>query len=186
MTHDPPNGRPGQTSDGRRTIIVLLAVIASFSLIALIVVLASGSNGDRPDVTGDSGDTETTRTYIFMAETEGALSKLNMTIGPDGQITGEHLFVRWGDNGKPYYDDPEPFGGTFTDGYFELTGLSSNGKIYTGTLEGDTLILNGTFGPSTQEWTLIGSDAEFDEAVENHTPPPYECEDEGPFGCGEY
>lgn len=148
--------------------------------------LQPGRGAEAGEPQQESGSTETTQSYVFMAETDTSLAMIEMTVGPGGQIDGRHEFVRFADDGDPFSEE-EMFGGMFADNQFELTGLSDTRSAYIGTLDGDgdTLTLDGTFGVSATEWRRIGSADEFDEAVGEHDAAPVECEEEGAFGCGE-
>lgn len=198
VTHDVPDGPQTTAPDDRRKLVIAALVIAAAAALVIAVIgLISGSDDDPPaatadaPVTGDSGD-ETTQNFFFMTESSSgeAFSRLDIVVGPDGQISGMHVFVRFGDNGDPYTVEEE-FGGTYTDGHFELTGLSDTRPAYVGTLEDGVLTIDGTFGPASEEWEQIPVDdaeeaaAVFDEVIAEFTPEPFVCEDEGEFGCGE-
>ncbi|TDC45197.1 hypothetical protein E1281_31180 [Actinomadura sp. KC345] len=187
MIHDMPDSRPTKTPDSRRNLVIVVVAAFAAAVLAVFGVIAlTGADDDQPNSTGGSGSAETTVNYMFTAETETSLAKLEFTVGPSGQITGTHVWVRFNDDGEPFgEDDEEPFGGTFTDGHVELTGLSDTRSAYTGTLENGVLTLDGTFGVSATEWTQIQNAAEFDKAIRDHHAEPVECEDEGRFGCGE-
>ncbi|MEU3273058.1 hypothetical protein ABZ639_19630 [Saccharomonospora sp. NPDC006951] len=194
VTHDVPNGPQPTTPNGPRTKIVLAALIIAVAAAVLVGVLAMNSGSDDQPATPPGGgalaENETTQNFFFMAHGDESFARLDMVVGPQGQISGTHVFVRFGDDGDPYTVE-EQFGGTFTDGAFELTGLSDTRSAYLGTLENGTLTLNGTFGVSSKEWEQISAAdaeeaaAEFDQKVGEFTPEPFECEDEGRFGCGE-
>ena len=155
-------------------------------LAAMLAVMAAltACSEDTPDSTGAGEGTESTQKYVFMAEGTDSLAKLDMVVGPSGQISGTHVHVLFSDDTcEPKPKEDEPFGGTFADGHFTLTGLSKNRPSYSGDLEGGSLVLDGTFGVSNEKWELLPSAEKFDQEVEAYTSELKENKREGYLGC---
>lgn len=167
------------------------AIAVSLVVVAL-VALTSGSD-TRSETTGGAGGSprpEATAYYFTAKAGEGQQTRhamLEMNVGPSGQVTGNYVLYRFGENdGEPVKAPAKQFGGTTTDGHFELVGLSDS-RVFKGSLQNGVLKLDGTIGSMSDEWQQIGSAGEFDTIVRETSQTIKEnCPDAGSYhGCAD-